>query len=460
MHRPKMISTSIFMTTELPAQLPSTATLLESPPAAPDATDSLTPRLPPGLRAPVKLLHDSAGIDTVSATVATACLLTAWAGDNLHVRGAGLSLRVAGSLLMGLPPTVEPARVDQILFDGLPARDQQVQAVLRERARGSAPFGIKAETQKCYSLLRDPSIGALQLAESFNGYNQLLVTLSGAEWYHKATINNFFDGQSLQTMLCMAWSRRSRMVRPRYSRSQHLTPGEIMVCFIAIAPAHLVRGSAVATRERDLLRRSLLRQAPRFCAFPRPADAALLGVTSEDTRAWEDTLDRVTRQRLAGTAELVPDEKSKAAFTAWETRITGELSALKDTDACELGVMRSLPYRLYAGLQLARTRSSDDTRESADLALELAATIWQRTTTMFAAAAKDNDEAWLDAHAERLLGKLMDFGPMTPRELMRRESVQRFDYHEPALRMLCDSHRIAINQGRYAAITPASVDLN
>ncbi len=457
-------------TTELsPDPEPMNATI--DIPAAETPTDvpaNLTSRLPLGLRAPAKLLHDSAGIDPASAIVLAASALTAWAGDQLRVRvPGGISLPTACSLLMGLPPTVDPTRLDQVIFDALVKREESVLEVLREHQRTNRPlncgaFSAKPEETSLCSLLRNPDTNTLEQAEACSGFDQLLVMLSGPGWIEKSTTNRDDDaGQHLRTLLSMSCERHSRIVRPTFRGPRNRTLGQIMVCVIATAPEHLVRAAAGARGEYNILKRSLLRHAPRFCVEQRPLNANPLGpVTGPESRSWDDALQRATCVRTGKEFELVPDSAATASFTAWESRITAELQAMEPLDACELRTLRNLPYRLYAGFRLA-LGPGESAPGIADLAIDIAETIWRRAIAMYLAAAEENAESELDANAARLLRHLQDFGPLRRRDLMRKQSVQKLAHHEPALRLLIDSGRIHLDEfNRFATVTPEAAVLN
>ena len=434
---------------------------------APDALDNLTAEIPVGLRAPVKLLHDSAGIDPVSAVVYITSVLTAWAGDQLrvHVPG-GLPVPVAGSVLMGLPATVDPARIDHVVWEALGAQEQRVRDVIRERDKNGTPMFYRTipaapeDTSYC-TLLRNPDPDTFEQAEACNGFDQLMVLLSGSPWFEKVNTNyNNYDSQQLRVLVSTAWGRRSRIVRSEFGRHGKRTLGEIMVCVVATAPEDLVRGSARARGEYNIMKRSFLRHAPRFCAEHR-LDATPLGpVTGAETRAWAGAVQRATRLRTSEKSEVVPDPAAMESFAAWERRIAAELQPMEPLDACELRRLVALPYRLYAGFRIAQSpvESSD---AFADLAITLAESIWRRATQMFLAVAAERVVEINESHEDLLLRQLQDWGPMRRRDLMRKQSVQRFSYHEPALMRLLVTGRIMIDEfKRYAAVTPAAVGLN
>lgn len=431
---------------------------------APDAFDNLTDQIPVGLRAPVKLLHDSAGIDPVSAVVYTATLLTAWAGDQLRVQvPGGLPVPVAGSVLMGLPATVDPDRIDHVVWEALGAHEQRIRDVIRERQKMDPPpnyraIPMKREDTSFCTVLRNPDTCTFEQAEACNGFDQLLVLLSGAEWFAKVnTSYNNYDSHHLRVLLERSWGRQSRIVRWESGLHEKRTLGEIMVCVVATAPENLVRAMAGARADRDITKRCLLYHASRFCAEHR-LDAKPLGpVTGVETRAWAEAVQRATHLRTSEKSEFVPDAAAIASFAAWELRINAELKPMHYLDSRQLRPLRALPCRLYAGFRIAQGpgESSDP---FADLAITVAESIWRRARQMFLEVAAERVVEINESHEDLLLRQLQDWGPMRRRDLMRKQSVQRFSYHEPALMRLLVTGRIKIDEfKRYAAVTPAAV---
>ncbi len=371
---------------------------------------------------------------TLSMALAESSKVLAELQQPLLDAAAGFDRRRAEEL-MQRPRMALPA-------DALPGASVEPRDVDKWRAR------LVRLTQQPLFWLESPDAKDLRAGFSSSFDRTLLVTFSRGGWLEKLIVpkrdrkaNNLGD-------LLAHLARGSHLTVPGSTKNPG-GPRLVQPRFGLVALTDSTTLTYALKDERDdvraLLAHSVLLDLPRASnpAAPRLSADRLLNAGA----AWRHFVTSLLEERRAAQPSgSAPHGGFHERLAGWQARLHAFSQQVPTSLQRHLAAFADLPTKLGSLLLAVGRYGVWKDEEAAQAALQI--TEWMLGRTLLCAATAQEDHRWrvmADAR-EKMLAKIMEFGPIDFWRLCRHFDVQTKALHEPTLHSLLDEKRVRMDE--------------